>query len=143
MYDLRGQIALVTGAGGRDGIGRAIAERLAKDGADVVVNDIQENPRDASRWGGLSEVVREIEGLGGRSVGLGADVSVAEQVDEMIRSTAEAFGSIDILVNNAGVRAGRDRVLIVELDEAVWDEVQRVNAKGPFLQCGQRCQLAG
>lgn len=135
MYDLRGKVALVTGAGGRGGIGRAIALRLAMDGADVVVNDIQDNPRDTSGWGGLPDVVREIEGLGRRSKGLAADVSVATQVAEMVRRTVAAFGAIDILVNNAGLRPGRDRVPIVELDEAVWDHVQRVNAKGTFLCC--------
>ena len=135
MYDLRGKVALVTGAGGRNGIGRAIALRLARDGADVVVNDIEDNPRGAGDWEGIASVVREIEGLGRRSQGVVADVSVAEQVEEMIRSTVAGLGSIDILVNNAGTRAGRDRVPVVDLDEAIWDRVLRVNATGPFLCC--------
>ena len=135
MYDLRGKVALVTGAGSRNGIGRTIAVRLATDGADVVVNDVEDNPRGTSDWAGLSAVVREIEGLGRRSKGLVADVSEAGQVEEMILGMVAAFGSIDILVNNAGIRAGRDRVPVVQLDEAIWDQVLRVNAKGPFLCC--------
>ena len=133
--NLDGQVALVTGAGGRDGIGRAIAVRLAQEGADVVVNDIEDNPRERSDWGGLSETVREIESLGRKSRGFVADVSAADQVDDMVRTTVEAFGSIDILVNNAGIRAGRDRVAVVDLEEEAWDQVLRVNAKGTFLCC--------
>ena len=133
--NLNGKVALVTGAGGKDGIGRAIALRLAQDGADVAVNDVHDNPRQSADWGGLSQTVREIEGLGSKSRGFVADVSVAAQVDDMVRKTVEAFGSIDILVNNAGIRAGRDRVAIVDLEEEVWDKVQRVNAKGTFLCC--------
>ena len=133
--NLDGQVALVTGAGGRDGIGRAIAVRLAQEGADVVVNDIEDNPRERSDWGGLSETVREIEGLGSKSRGFVADVSVADQADDMVRTTVETFGSIDILVNNAGIRAGRDRVAVVDLEEEAWDQVLRVNAKGTFLCC--------
>lgn len=135
MYNLSGKVALVTGAGGERGMGRAIATRLARAGADVVVNDIVASLPDATDWGGLPEVVREIEALGRQSMSILADVSDANQVYSMVRQTMEQFGHIDILVNNAGAPAGRDRVPVVDLEEDAWDLVQNVNAKGTFLCC--------
>ncbi|MCE2402154.1 3-oxoacyl-ACP reductase FabG [Candidatus Poribacteria bacterium] len=137
MYNLNGKVALVTGAGGRKGIGRAIATRLAKEGADVAVNDITEHPyaADDTEWGGLPDVVREIAAIGQRSISVVADVSDAKQVGEMVEKTVAHFGKIDILVNNAGTKAGKDRVLVVDLAEEDWDRVQNVNVKGVFLCC--------
>ena len=138
MYNLTGNVALVTGAGGKNGIGRAIATRLAKEGADVVVNDITEHPyaADQAEWQGLPDVVREIEAMGRRAISVVADVSDAKQVGEMVDKTVAHFGKIDILVNNAGTIAGKDRVPVVDLAEEDWDRVQRVNVKGVFL-CSQ------
>jgi len=135
MYNLSGKVALVTGAGGERGIGRAIATRLAKEGADVIVNDIVANPANMAGWDGLPEVVREIEVLGRQSMSIIADVSDANQVHNMIRQVLERFGHIDILVNNAAAPAGRDRVPVVDLEEDAWDLVQNVNVKGTFLCC--------
>ncbi len=138
MYNLNGKVALVTGAGGKNGIGRAIATRLAKEGADVAVNDITEHPyaTDQSDWQGLPDVVREIEAMGQRAISIVADVADAEQVKEMVEQTVAHFGKIDILINNAGTIAGKDRVPVVDLAEEDWDRVQRVNVKGVFL-CSQ------
>ena len=138
MYNLTGKVALVTGAGGKNGIGRAIATRLAKEGADVAVNDITEHPyaADQADWQGLPDVVREIETMGQRAISVVADVTDAEQVKEMVEQTVAHFGKIDILVNNAGTIAGKDRVPVVDLAEEDWDRVQRVNVKGVFL-CSQ------
>jgi meso-butanediol dehydrogenase / (S,S)-butanediol dehydrogenase / diacetyl reductase len=135
MYDLHGKVALVTGAGGEHGFGRTIAVRLAHEGADVIVNDVAHNPYPdrPSAWGGLSDVVREIEALGRRAGGIVADVSDSAQVDKMVRQAIEHFGHIDILVNNAASRHGRDVVPVVDLEEEVWDETMRVNLKGTFL----------
>lgn len=137
MYHLNGKVALVTGAGGRNGIGRAIATRLAKEGADVAVNDIAEHPyaADDTEWHGLPDVVREIEATGQRAISVVADVSDAKQVSEMVDKTVAHFGKIDILVNNAGTKAGKDRVPVVDLAEEDWDRVQNVNVKGVFLCC--------
>lgn len=137
MYNLNGKVALVTGAGGKNGIGRAIATRLAKEGAEVAVNDISEHPyaEDNTAWGGLPDVVREIETMGRRAISVVADVSDAKQVSGMVDKTVAHFGKIDILVNNAGTRAGKDRVPVVDLTEEDWDRVQRVNVKGVFLCC--------
>ena len=135
MYDLSGKVALITGAGGERGIGRAIATRLAQEGADVIVNDLAENPYtdQPAGWGGIRDVVREIEALGRQAMGVVADITDSSRVDEMVHRGIERFGHIDILVNNAGSRPGRDRVPVVELDEAAFDLVQRVNVKGTFL----------
>ena len=137
MYDLNGKVAVVTGAGGRHGIGRAIALRLAEEGADVVVTDIQrstdrmrEEDRQAG-WRGLPSVVEEIEELGRQSIGLFSDVTDSAQVADMVRQTLDRFGKIDILVNNAGSQPGPDRVLVVELGEEAFDEVMRVNVRAP------------
>ena len=139
MYDLNGKTALVTGAGGRHGIGRAIATRLASEGADVVVTDVEAS-LDAIRtedrldgWQGLPSVVQEIQAMGCRSAGLYYDVADSAQVDAMVSDTLGEFGKIDILVNNAGSRPGRDRVLVVDLEEDAFDEVMRVNVRGTYL----------
>jgi len=139
MYDLNGKVAIVTGAGGRHGIGRAIALRLAQEGADVVVTDIQRStdamrPEDRQAgWRGLDSVVGEIEALGRQALGLFSDVSDTGQVSDMVAQTLDRFGHIDILVNNAGSQPGRDRVLLVDLEEDAFDEVMRVNVKGTYL----------
>ena len=101
----------------------------------MVVNDIVERPyadRPAS-FGGLPEVVSEIQAMGRQAQGAVADVSDSAQVDRMVRQALDRFGHIDILVNNAGSRPGKDRVPVVELEEEAWDEVQRVNVRGTFL----------
>ena len=142
MYDLDGKVAVVTGAGGRHGIGRAIATRLAFEGADVIVTDVEQSleairPEDRLEgWEGLTSVVKEIEGIGRKSMGMFSDVSDSHQVNEMITRTLSEFGKIDILVNNAGSRPGKDRVPVVELEEEAFDEVMRVNVRGTYL-CSQ------
>lgn len=135
MYNLQGKVALITGAGGERGIGRAVALRLAQEGADVVVNDVRAQSPSGERWGGMAQVVQEIEALGRRALGVVADVSDAVQVQAMVDQALATFGQIDILVNNAGARAGRDRVPVIELEESEWDRIQRINSKGTFLCC--------
>ena len=137
MYNLNGKVALVTGAGGEHGIGRAIATRLAEEGADIVVNDVHNNPYPdgSTNWQGAPSVVSEIEALGRQALTVIADVADAVQVENMVEQVLQHFGHIDVLVNNAGSRPGRDRVPVVELDEKDWDEQLRINAKGPFLCC--------
>jgi NAD(P)-dependent dehydrogenase (short-subunit alcohol dehydrogenase family) len=110
------KIVLITGAG--HGIGRAVAERFAAEGAHVVVNDIHEPLAQevASATGGYAIV---------------ADVSVKSQVDAMFDTILGRFGTIDVLVNNAGdIKAERH---FLEGDEAWWDHVLGVNLKGAFL----------
>jgi NAD(P)-dependent dehydrogenase (short-subunit alcohol dehydrogenase family) len=133
MSDLTGKVALVTGAGGLQGIGRAIALRLARDGADVVVNDLSLTSAGPGEWRGLAAVVEEIQALGRQSLGVAADVSDASAVDRLFHEAVEQFGRVDILINNAASRPGRDRALVVDLEEDAWDHVFRVNVRGTFL----------
>lgn len=120
MSDLSGKVALVTG--GSRGIGRAICQKLAVAGADVIVNDICE-PDDAK------EVLKEIEKLGRKNLFIQADVSRAEESKKMIDQAVNAMGKIDILVNNAGIT--RDN-LILRMSEEEWDTVLNINLKGTF-----------
>lgn len=121
---LTDKVALVTGAS--RGIGRAIAQRFAEEGAKVVVN----YSRSKSEG---EKVAQSIEGRGGKALAIGADVSSKKQVHAMIDQIVKVWGGIDILVNNAGV--ARDRS-IEEMTESEWDEVIDVNLKGTFL-CSQ------
>ena len=133
MYDLKGKVAFVTGAGGEHGIGRGIALRLAEDGADVVVTDIRLKPYPDAEWGGLPALQAEIESFGRRSLAVTCDVTDAAAVEAAIQKTQEALGGVDILVNNAAARGGADRVPIVDLEEDEWDRVMSVNLKGSFI----------
>ena len=103
---LDGKVALVTGAS--RGIGRAIAIRLASEGAKVAINY-------AGNTAKAEEVKTEIEKNGGEAILVQADISSAEAVDAMIEKVTEAFGQIDILVNNAGIT--RDGLLMRMKDE--------------------------
>ena len=138
MYDLSGKTAIVTGAGGRRGIGRAIATRFAQEGANLVVTDIEKPPLAADEavgWRGIDSVVAEITDMGRDALGFYSDVSDADQVADMARETIERFGTIDILVCNAGSQPGGDRRLLIDLEEDAFDLVQRVNVKGTYLCC--------
>jgi NAD(P)-dependent dehydrogenase (short-subunit alcohol dehydrogenase family) len=121
---LADQIALVTGAG--QGIGKASALRLAAEGANVAVVDI--NGQTAE------ETSSAIIEMGRQSLALQADVGDLSHIDRMVQQTLDAYGRIDVLVNNAGVTR---RAYIMDLTEEDWDRIHRVNAKGVFF-CLQR-----
>ena len=130
---LSGKVALVTGA--QQGIGRAIAVALARDGADVGVNFLDE-PSAAEH------VADEIRSLGRRAIAVQADVARAASVEAMVTAVVDALGPPEILVNNAGVFP---RASFLELQEREWDHVLGVNLKGSFL-CAQavaRALVAG
>lgn len=137
MYNLQGKTALVTGAGGERGIGRAVATRLAREGADVIVSDRVANPYpgDSPEWKGLPSVVGEIEAAGRGAEAILADVSQADQVESLVSGGIDRYGRIDILVNGAGSLPGKDRVLVVDMEEEAWDKEMNVNARGVFLMC--------
>lgn len=116
---LTGNVAVVTGAG--RGIGKQIALRLAKDGADVVISDIDQSTAEG--------VAKEVEALGRKSLVIVADVSRLEECESLIKKTVEAMTKVDILVNNAGIT--RDQ-LIMRMAEEDWDKVIAINLKSVF-----------
>jgi len=124
FLSLEDKVAVVTGAA--RGIGKAIADTLARSGADVVVVDIQAD---------LAEITAgEIAtGTGRRMIALKVDVTDRESVGHMVDHTIEEFGRLDILVNNAGIT--RDS-LIMRMKEEDWDQVLDINLKGAF-NCSQ------
>jgi 3-oxoacyl-[acyl-carrier protein] reductase len=117
---LAGRVALVTGAG--SGIGRAVAVRFAREGADVGVLDLNESTAE--------ETTAAVEALGRRAAALRADVSRADDVESAVSRAESRLGPIDVLVNNAGLT--RDAT-IQNLSEADWDLVLNVHLKGTFL----------
>jgi len=125
MLSLKNKVAIITG--GRQGMGRSHAIKLAEAGAKVVVVDISEE--DCQR------VVKEIEENGGEAMAVKCDVSKKAEVEAMAKKTIDKFGKIDILVNNAGICQFKP---FLELTEEEWDRTININLKGYFL-CAQTC----
>lgn len=117
---LKGRVAIVTGAGGV--IGRAIAARLADEGAKVVVVDINLK--------GAEDTVQMITRSGGAATAMQVDITRKAEAQAMARRVLDSFGQIDILVNNAGMD---HKEPIVEYDEEWWDRLFALNVKGVFL----------
>lgn len=120
--ELQGQTAIVTGAA--QGIGKAIALTLAREGAALVLGDINLSK--------AQEVAGEIQGLGGRALACKVDVSSPEEAQALIDSCSKELGRVDILVNNAGVT--RDG-LVLRMKKEDWDLVLNINLTGAFLCC--------
>ena len=121
MATLTGKTAIVTGAS--RGIGRGIAERLARDGASIVVN-YAKNADEAKK------VVSGIEKHGGKAVAIQADVSKIADVRRLFQETLKTFRRLDILVNNAGIFAYKP---LVDTTEEEYDHIFAINAKGQFF----------
>jgi len=119
-YALAGKVAIVTGA--RRGIGKAIALRLARDGAKVVVADLDKED--------CEKVVKEIEGAGGEGLALKLDITNEEEIIGAVRKTKEKFGKIDILVNNAGILFQEE---LDKMDTSKIDKILAVNLRGTIL----------
>jgi len=118
---LKGKTAIVTGSG--RGLGKAIALKLAQMGANIVLNDIACSED-------IDTTAEEFKSLGYNVVVTRGDVRNPDDVENMVKTAIEAFGSIDILVNNAGIT--RD-TLLIRMTEKDWDDVLDINLKGAFL----------
>jgi NAD(P)-dependent dehydrogenase (short-subunit alcohol dehydrogenase family) len=121
---LENKVALITGAG--SGIGRESALLFAREGARVVVADVND---EAGR-----KVVEELRSAGGEAVYVHADVSKGADAEGMIRAAEESFGRLDVLFNNAGISHARDDDAVAT-EEEVWDLTMNINLKGVFLGC--------
>lgn len=138
---LAGKVAIVTGAGRKRSIGRAIAMAFADQGAAVTLigtgrapETYPEDERD-SGWRDIDSVADDIRDAGGRALAMVADIAEADQTAAIIDHAVAAFGRIDILVNNAGAARGNDRARLVDLPFDEWRRIQRVNVDGTFLMC--------
>jgi NAD(P)-dependent dehydrogenase (short-subunit alcohol dehydrogenase family) len=121
---LKGKVAVVTGAG--SGIGRALATRLAQDGASVVIADLRNFDVAAAA------IARA---TGARTLGLQVDVSVEKDVERMAEETARTFGRLDILVNNAAIFSSLELRPFEQIAPDEWRKVMEVNTLGVFLCC--------
>ncbi|MEW6041945.1 MAG: 3-oxoacyl-[acyl-carrier-protein] reductase, partial [Elusimicrobiota bacterium] len=117
---LEGSVAIVTG--GAQGIGRAIAEALAAEGAKIIISDIDENLANQS-----AEEISKTSGV--ETLSIKADVCLAQDAENLINRTIEKFQKIDILVNNAGITKDN---LLIRMSEQEWDAVLNINLKGVF-----------
>ncbi len=115
-----GRVALITG--GSRGIGRAIALRLASDGAKIAVN--YRTNEDAAKY-----VVNAVNEMGSEAIAVCADVAQSADVDDMVKRVLDSWGGLDILVNNAGIIHDS---LLMRMTEEVWDDVVNTNLKGTY-----------
>jgi NAD(P)-dependent dehydrogenase (short-subunit alcohol dehydrogenase family) len=138
MNSLEGKVAMVTGAASKRGMGHAIALRLAREGADVVVTDKFAAPKSLfprdEGWGGLDAIVTEIEAMGRQALALTLDISVSKEIDALVAKTLEKLGKIDILVHAAAIR-GPVGVPVVDLSEKDIRAIIDVDLVGSFLIC--------
>ena len=121
---LHNKVAVITGAG--SGIGRESALLFAREGARVVVADVNDDAGQA--------VVEELRAAGGEAVYVRADVSKGAEAEGMIRAAEESFGRLDVLFNNAGISHAKDDDAVAT-EEEVWDLTMNINLKGVFLGC--------
>ena len=139
MSDLDGKIALITGAGGMRGVGRATVMKLAGQGSDVALSDVRREVSDLppaeirNEWGGIETVSQEVQALGRRAIPIYCDLSDPNEIERLVERTMTEFGRIDILVNNARAIIGRDKVPVTQLDKEVWDHFLAINTTAVFL----------
>ncbi|MEQ8735755.1 MAG: SDR family NAD(P)-dependent oxidoreductase [Rhodospirillaceae bacterium] len=137
MYDLKDKVAIITGAGRPQGLGEAMAVRLAQEGCKVVIHDIGQVKGDIAPKHGvgtsdeIDQVVDGINATGGDAVGYAADMLVESEVEGLIAFAVKTYGRLDILVNNAGI--GYLFGPLIEMTQEQWDAVLGVNLRGCFF----------
>lgn len=122
MFDFNNRVVIVTGSGSKKGIGRTIASTFAKQGASVVVADMNIE--------GINDTVNAINEAGGKAIGVELNVTSKESVDDMVAKVLEAFGRIDVLVNNAGIS---QKVTVEDMTLEDMTRIFNVNMFGLFL----------
>ena len=139
MADLSGKVALVTGAGRHRGLGRAMALRLAEDGADIIITGLHREPSEQPEteqtmgWTGVKSLAAEIEAMGHAALAVECDLTDKEAVDGLVQASLERFGHIDIVVNNAGVPSGAGAAPVLDMDDALWYSTVDVNLNSVYL----------
>ena len=138
MNSLEGKVAMITGAASKRGMGHAIALKFANEGADIVVTDKFAAPKSMfpgdETWGGLDEIVGEIEAIGRKALAETVDISISKEIDAVVKKTLEKFGKIDILVHAAAIR-GPVGIPIVDLAEKDIRDIIDIDLVGSFLIC--------
>lgn len=130
MLDFNGQVVIVTGSGSPKGIGRTIAQSFAKQGATVVLTDINQE--------GVEANAREIEAMGGKAYGVAGNICDKASVDTLIADVLAKFGRIDVLVNNAGIS---QKVTVAEMTMADIQRIFNVNMFGLFQITQAVCEV--
>ena len=136
---LEGKVALITGAGGMRGVGRATAHKLASQGAQIVITDVRRPVEDLppgevrAEWQSIDSVADEIRSMGGQALPVYADLSKSDEIEGLVAETVNYYGRLDIMVNNARAIIGRDKVPVTELDEEVWQHFLAINTTAVFL----------
>ncbi|MCZ6712173.1 MAG: SDR family NAD(P)-dependent oxidoreductase [Gammaproteobacteria bacterium] len=139
MADLAGKVALVTGAGRHRGLGRAIALRLAEDGADLIVTGLHREPHQQPEgeqtmgWTGVSSLAAEIEATPRGALAMECDLTDKGAVEELVQAGLQRFGHIDIVVNNAGVPSGAGAAPVLDMDDDLWYTTVDVNLNSVYL----------
>ena len=138
MNSLKGKVAMVTGAASKRGMGHAIALKLAGEGADIIVADKYPAPKSMfpgdEGWGGLDEIVKEVEKIGRKALALTVDINDSKSIDDGMAQSLKKFGKLDILVHAAAIR-GPVGVDVVDLPEKDIRAIIDVDLVGSFLIC--------
>ena len=136
---MEGKVALITGAGGMRGVGRATALKLASQGVHVVITDVRRPVDDLppgevrAEWHSIDSVAEQVRDLGGQALPIYADLSNSDEIEGLVAETVNHYDRLDILVNNARAIIGRDKVPVTELDEDVWQHFLSINTTAVFL----------
>ena len=136
---LEGKVALITGAGGMRGVGRATAHKLASRGAQIAVTDVRRPIEDLppgevrAEWQSIDSVADEIRSMGGQALPVYADLSKSDEIEGLVAETVNHYGRLDIMVNNARAIIGRDKVPVTQLEEDVWQHFLAINTTAVFL----------